>query len=251
MFILILAWGVSACSSAATQNFQGMMCARFAIGMAEAGFYPAVLYHWSFWYKPSELPRRMALFYSVGQLSSALSGLLAFAISYMDGLGGLAGWRWLFLLEGLPAIILSFVAFWLPDYPETAKFLTTEERAFLAHRLASTAPKGTKGHWDWVSLKQLFKDPTLYTFSIYWICHGIGGFGIGYALPTVVFQLGFTTTAKSQLMNIVSRDQSLERDPGTDIFAAASICFVLSVPQHNGISDLKKEDQTLGSRCLE
>lgn len=209
MFVLILAWGISACSSAAAQSFQGMMCVRFAIGMAEAGFYPAVLYHWSFFYLPSELPRRMALFYSVGQLSNALSGLLAFAIGFMDGLGGLAGWRWLFLLEGLPAILLSFIAFGLPDYPETAKFLTSEEQAFLAKRLAATAPKGTKGHWDWGSLRELFKNPTLYTFSLYWTCHGIGGFGVNYALPTVVYQLGFTTTSKSQLMNIVSHDTTL------------------------------------------
>ena len=60
-----------------------MMCVRFAIGMAEAGFFPSVLYHMAFWYKPSELPQRIAIFYSVGQLSSALSGLLAYAISFM------------------------------------------------------------------------------------------------------------------------------------------------------------------------
>jgi MFS family permease len=91
MFVLILAWGICACSVAAVQNFAGMMCARFAIGLAEAGFYPSVLYHMSFWLKPSELPWRIALFYSVGQLSSALSGLLAYAISFMDGLAGLPG----------------------------------------------------------------------------------------------------------------------------------------------------------------
>ncbi|CAO2658168.1 Nn.00g074280.m01.CDS01 [Neocucurbitaria sp. VM-36] len=201
MFVLIMAWGVSACCSAAARDFKGMMCVRFAIGMAEAGFFPSVLYHYAFWYKPSEMPQRIAFFYSVGQVSSALSGLLAYAISYMDQLGGLSGWRWLFLLEGLPAIILSFVAFWLPDYPATTKLFTEEERVFLTKRLASSAPKGTK-HWDWPSLKVMVKIPTLYTFSLYWICHGIGGFGIGVALPTVIYQLGFTTTAKSQLMNI-------------------------------------------------
>ncbi|KAK5283667.1 hypothetical protein LTR40_001451 [Exophiala xenobiotica] len=181
-----------------------MMVVRFAIGMAEAGFYPAVLYHMDFFYLPQELPWRIALFYSVGQLSSALSGLLAFGISFMDGLGNLAGWRWLFLLEGLPAIILAFVAlFWLPDYPETArKLLDDDERAFMAKKLADTAPTGEKGHWDWASLKTLLVDPSVYTFSIYWVAHGIGGFGISYALPTVIYQLGFTTTAKSQLMNI-------------------------------------------------
>ncbi|EXJ80107.1 hypothetical protein A1O3_08393 [Capronia epimyces CBS 606.96] len=203
MFVLILVWGICACSSAATQSFQGMMCVRFAIGMAEAGFYPAVLYHMAFFYRPTEMPWRIALFYSVGQISSALSGLLAFAVSFMDGLGGLAGWRWLFLLEGLPAIILAFVAlFGLPDYPHTAKMLSSEERELVARRLSSTAPSGEKGRWDWTSLKKLFVDPTVYTFCIYWVAHGIGGFGVGYALPTVIYQLGFTTTAKSQLMNI-------------------------------------------------
>ncbi|KAF9691881.1 hypothetical protein EKO04_009965 [Ascochyta lentis] len=201
MFILIMAWGVSACCSAAAMNFSGMMCVRFAIGMAEAGFFPSVLYHYAFWYKPVEMPQRIAFFYSVGQVSSALSGLLAYAISHMDQLGGLSGWRWLFLLEGLPAIVLAFFAFWLPDYPETAKLLTEDERLYMKSRLTSNAPKGVK-HWDFSSLKVMAKDPTLYTFSLYWICHGIGGFGVGFALPTVIYQLGFTTTAYSQLMNI-------------------------------------------------
>lgn len=205
MFVLILLWGISACSSAAAQSFAGMMCVRFAIGAAEAGFFPAVLYHMAFWYKPSELPQRIAIFYSVGQLSSALSGLLAYAISFMDGLGGLPGWRWLFIIEGLPAIILACVAlFGLPDYPETSKLLTETERKYAQTRLDKTAPTGKKGHWDWNSLRRLVRDPTFYTFSMFWICHGIGGFGVGYALPTVIYELGFTTTAKSQLMNIVS-----------------------------------------------
>ncbi|KAL4757748.1 major facilitator superfamily domain-containing protein [Aspergillus foveolatus] len=203
MFIIILAWGICATSSGAAQNFPGMMVVRSAIGLAEAGFYPSVLYHMAFWYKPSEMPWRVALFYSLGQLSSALSGLLAYAISFMNRLGGLSGWRWLFILEGLPAIILAFVALWAPDYPETAKMLTPEEREWVANRLANTAPRGKDRSWSWQHIKQLFRSSTLYTFSIYWIGHGIGGFGVNYALPTVIYELGFTTTAKSQLMNIV------------------------------------------------
>ncbi|CAJ2500306.1 Uu.00g031590.m01.CDS01 [Anthostomella pinea] len=203
MFILILFWGVSASSSSAVQDFKGIMCARFAIGLAEAGFFPAVLYHMAFWYKPSELPQRIAIFYSVGQLSNALSGLLAYAIGFMDGLGHLAGWRWLFLLEGLPAIFLAFFAlFGLPDYPETCRMLSDEERDVLIGRLGTSAPTGKSGNWDFKYVKKLFKDPSFYSFTIYWICHGIGGFGVGYALPTVIYQLGFTTTSNSQLMNI-------------------------------------------------
>ncbi|CAG8227389.1 unnamed protein product [Penicillium salamii] len=203
MFILILSWGICACAAGAAQNFSGMMCVRFAIGLAEAGFYPAVLYHMAFWYKPAEMRWRIALFYSLGQVSGALSGLLAYAISYMDGAGGLSGWRWLFILEGLPAILLSVVALLgLPDYPETARMLTEEEREFLKGRLSDASPSGKDKSWDWSGFKALLKSPTLYTFSIYWIGHGIGGFGVNYALPTVIYELGFTTTALSQLMNI-------------------------------------------------
>ena len=214
MFVLILAWGVCATSVSAVQSFNGMMVVRFAIGIAEAGFFPAVLYHMAFWYTPKEMPWRIAAFYSVGQLSSALSGLLAYAIGFMNGLSGLAGWRWLFLIEGLPAIALSVIAlFGLPDYPETARMLNDKERVFLLQRLSSVAPSGKTGNWDFRSLKVLFSDPTTYTFSTYWIGHGIGGFGVGYALPTVIYQLGFTTTSLSQLMNIVSYGMFLISDP--------------------------------------
>ncbi|KAF4841367.1 MFS transporter prlL [Colletotrichum siamense] len=227
MFILIMAWGISACCSAAATNFSGMMCVRFAIGAAEAGFFPSVLFHYAFWYRPEEMALRIAFFYSVGQVSSALSGLLAYAISYMDQLGGVSGWRWLFILEGLPAIILAFFAFGLPDYPESAKILTEEERLYVKERLASTAPKGGS-HWDFKSLKVMAKDPTLYTFSLYWICHGIGGFGVGFALPTVIYQLGFTTTAYSQLMNI-----------------ATAIRLGISTSQCFGFHAAEEVDQTL------
>ncbi|KAJ5915248.1 hypothetical protein N7454_011143 [Penicillium verhagenii] len=203
MFILILFWGICACSAGAVQNFAGMMCVRFAIGIAEAGFYPAVLFHMAFWYKATEMPWRIALFYSLGQVSGALSGLLAYAISFMNGIGGLSGWRWLFIIEGLPAIALSVVAlFGLPDYPETARMFTEEERYFLKDRLTSSAPSGKERSWDWENIKTLFFSPTLYTFALYWIGHGIGGFGVTYALPTVIYDLGFTSTASAQLMNI-------------------------------------------------
>ena len=82
--------------------------------------------------------------------------------------------------------------------------LTSEERAVVIRRLASIKVSGKDKNWSWQDLRQLSKDPTVYTFAAYWIAHGIGGFGINYALPTVIYELGFTTTALSQLMNIVS-----------------------------------------------
>jgi hypothetical protein len=78
--------------------------------------------------------------------------------------------------------------------------LDAKERAFILQRPSDVAPSGEKGNWDFRALKVLFKDPTTYTFAVYWIGHGIGGFGVGYALLTVIYQLGFTTTSLSQLI---------------------------------------------------
>lgn len=85
----------------------------------------------------------------------------------------------------------------------------------LRGRLSKTAPVGQSKHWDTESVKNMLKNPTFYTFSLYWVCHAIGGFGINYALPTVIYDLGFTSTANSQLMNMVSeapRRRPLPRD---------------------------------------
>jgi MFS family permease len=204
-----------------------------------------------FFYLPHELPWRIAFFYSVGQLSSALSGLLAYGISYMDGVAGIAGWRWLFLLEGLPAIVLAFVAlFGLPDYPQTARILSEKERFFIERRLEGTAPSGKRGHWDWLSLKQLFSDPTVYTFAIYWIAHAIGGFGITFALPTVIYQLGFSDTAHSQLMNIVSILAPRTSFDEADATSLATLRLLFPLPQHLRPTNSPKDHPAMGLRHI-
>src|ERR1700748_3647122 len=88
------------------------------------------------WYCRHEIQFRQALFFSAASIAGAFSGLLAFAISKMDGVGGLAGWRWIFILEGIATVLVAVLAFFvLHDFPETASFLTEEERAFVVYRL--------------------------------------------------------------------------------------------------------------------
>lgn len=88
------------------------------------------------WYCRHELQIRQALFFSAASAAGAFSGLLAFAIAKMDGVGGLAGWRWIFILEGLATVIVAIFSFWtLFDFPETASFLTQDEREYVMSRL--------------------------------------------------------------------------------------------------------------------
>ena len=77
----------------AAQSYTGILRCRFFLGLAEAGYYPGVLYHLTFWYPADNMALRIAFFYDCGQLSGRISGLLAYGISFMNGAGGIAGWR--------------------------------------------------------------------------------------------------------------------------------------------------------------
>ena len=113
---------------------------------------------------------------------------------------------WVFILEGIPAILCGFYTFFfLPNYPdEKAKFLTTEEREIVVKALPKTQPKGGAKTWNSQQVKALFKDPTFPSFTMIWICHAIGGWGISTVIPTVIYELGLTDTAIAQLMTMVS-----------------------------------------------
>ncbi|KDN65316.1 putative high-affinity nicotinic acid transporter [Colletotrichum sublineola] len=192
----------------ATQSYAGILACRFFLGLAEAGFYPGVLYHLSFWYPTHQLPLRIlqGFFYACGMFSGTISGLLggAYAISFMNGVRGLAGWRWLFILEGVPAILCGIYTFYfLPNYPETVKFLTEPEREVIMTELPEQAPTMNVTTVNFQQIKELFRSPTFVPFLMIWITHGIGGWGISFVLPTVIYELGISNTAISQVMTMV------------------------------------------------
>ncbi|KAK1967165.1 high-affinity nicotinic acid transporter [Colletotrichum sublineola] len=195
-------WIISMCQGA-TQSYAGILACRFFLGLAEAGFYPGVLYHLSFWYPTHQLPLRIGFFYACGMFSGTISGLLAYAISFMNGVRGLAGWRWLFILEGVPAILCGIYTFYfLPNYPETVKFLTEPEREVIMTELPEQAPTMNVTTVNFQQIKELFRSPTFVPFLMIWITHGIGGWGISFVLPTVIYELGISNTAISQVMTM-------------------------------------------------
>ncbi|KAJ3892184.1 major facilitator superfamily domain-containing protein [Lentinula edodes] len=202
---IMVTWGIIVCCIASVQNYAGLISTRVLLGAAEAGYYPGVIYYLAFWFKPEELALRVAVFYSFGQVSGFVGGFLAFAVSFANGV--LPGWRWLFIIEGIPAILMGITTFFiLPDFPQTAKFLHHRERDVIIQRLSSSAPSKMAKTWDKDQVLRLFADPTFWTFSATWFCHAIGGFGLSYVLPTVIYDLGFTTTA---LSNVLSMPPSL------------------------------------------
>uniref|UniRef100_A0A8H8CJW7 Major facilitator superfamily (MFS) profile domain-containing protein n=1 Tax=Psilocybe cubensis TaxID=181762 RepID=A0A8H8CJW7_PSICU len=149
--LLVCLWGVITTLSALVKNFSGLVVIRLFLGSFEGGLLPGIILYLSTIYKRHELQLRYSIihFYPSSSLSGAFGGLLATAILKMDGVGGLAGWRWIFILEGLATVISSFIAaYFLPESLETASFFTDEERKFASKETYVTCAQVERFHID-------------------------------------------------------------------------------------------------------
>ncbi|CEL56158.1 putative transporter C1002,16c OS=Schizosaccharomyces pombe (strain 972 / ATCC 24843) GN=SPAC1002.16c PE=3 SV=1 [Rhizoctonia solani AG-1 IB] len=133
---LMVSWGTIMTLMGLVKNYTGLMIARAFLGIAEGGLFPGIAFYITLWYPRSETGSRMAIYYAAATVAGAFGGLLARGISEMRGVGGLEGWSWIFILEGLLTIIIAAAAyFFIPDDPSTAKFLTPAERDEVVRRL--------------------------------------------------------------------------------------------------------------------
>jgi MFS family permease len=157
------------------KDFGGLVATRTLLGVFEAGFFPASTFLLGEWYCRFEVQWRLSIFFSAASLAGAFSGLLAFALDKMDGLGNLAGWRWIFVIEGIVTVVVGATVPWsLPDSPATASFLTPDQKELVISRLerdAGPEARGadTGGKLQWQSVKSAMMDWRIwFTIFIYW-----------------------------------------------------------------------------------
>nr|POE63338.1 putative transporter [Quercus suber] len=201
---IMITWGIISACQASCSNFAGLLTCRILLGLAEAGFMPGVLYHLSFWYPADRLTMRVSVLAACAMFSGTFSGSLAYGISFLNDIGGMAGWRWIFLIEGLPAVALGIVTFLgLPNYPQTANFLNQEEKELIIRNLPTTQPTTESEAWDWQEVKSLvLKDVTFWSFQALWVAHSTGAIGISLALPTITYALELQNSSVSQLLTM-------------------------------------------------
>ena len=167
--------GLASTLQATAFNWAGLMASRFFLAVAEAGFGPGVPFLLTFFYKRHELGLRCGLFLSAAPLASTFAGALAYGIT--SGHPGIANWRLLFIVEGLPSVLLAFVAFkYLPDSADTARFLTEEEKGVArARAVQQTGSTGVArlGHVNLKDVLMAFKDvKTWIPPFMYFSCNG-------------------------------------------------------------------------------
>ncbi|WP_020639133.1 MFS transporter [Amycolatopsis balhimycina] len=187
---IMITWGVVATVMAFVPNPATLVILRFLLGVAEAGFFPGIILYLTYWFPAAQRAKAVALFMTAIPVSSALgSTLSSLLIVNGHGVFGLAGWRFMFLVEGIPAILLAFVTwFYLTDRPEKANWLTDDERTWLVAELErERQAKETEHHW---TLRKALTHPRILGLAFVYFAIAYGLYALGFFLPTIVAGFG-------------------------------------------------------------
>ncbi|KJJ98073.1 MULTISPECIES: MFS transporter [Pseudomonas] len=191
--LMMIAWGaLSTCLLFVTTPMEFYVLRLFT-GAAEAGFFPGIVLYLSRWFPATRRGRIMALFMSAIPVSGLLGGPFSGWIlnHFAAGQHGLAGWQWMFLIQGLPTVLLGFLAiFLLSDGYATAKWLSPAEREMIKHDLAVDAANKPVTASD--SLLSVFTNPMIWTFGFVYFCIQSGVYAINFWLPSIIKSLGFS-----------------------------------------------------------
>jgi D-galactonate transporter len=223
--ILLVLWGLVACLTGFANSAHQLYSARFILGLVEGGFFPGVILYLTYWFPQRELAKAVALFMTAmavsGVIGSPVSGIILDHVYW----SGIASWRWLFILEGAPALIFGVVTFFvLPSLPQDAKFLTQEERDWLTEEIAleqkekstQTKMSGTEALLNgrvWLLALIYFFGLIMGLYSIsFWLPTIIKGLSKGYSAETVGFiaMIPFIFAAIMMVVNGGSSDKKAE-----------------------------------------
>ncbi|BGP20796.1 hypothetical protein JCM10213_008933 [Rhodosporidiobolus nylandii] len=214
---ITITWGIVMTCMGLVSNFGGLLATRLCLGIAEAGLFPGIILLLSIYYPRHRSQSRVAIFFGAATLAGAFSGLLAYGIGFMSGVGGYLGWRWIFILEGLATVVFGVATvFILPPYPHQVKWLTPEEREWLLWCKASDG--SSVGEAEGVSKKYILQALTDWQC---WLSLGhymgvvVPLYAISLFAPTLINSFGEYTRPQVQLLTV-------------PIYAAACI-FVLGI----------------------
>ena len=198
---IMVSWGCVTLALAFTQNAMMFYILRFLLGACEAGFFPGVLYILTIWVPWEYRGRLVGVFMGWSAVANAVGAPIGGLLLDADGTLGLRGWQWVFLFTAVPAILMGILTlFILPDGPETAKFLSPEDKTRIKALLRSEDNKSTKtAHGN---LLHALLDYRILLIAISYVAFPLGAYGLSYWLPTVVKGVGVTKTVNG-FLNII------------------------------------------------
>jgi D-galactonate transporter len=218
---IMIGWGGVSSAMMFIQGPWSFAAFRLALGVAEAGFFPGMILYLTYWFPAVERAKAVAFFMTATALTGVIGGPLSGLLMELDGALGLRGWQWLFLLEGIPAVVLGVTTlFYLTDRPEQATWLQKDEREWLVARLASDKGVETHAH----SFGAALRSPILWLFCAIYFCNNVGFYGLTFWLPKIVQNFSGLGTLGTTML--------------TALPYACAVVVMVSVAMH---SDLRRE----------
>jgi ACS family tartrate transporter-like MFS transporter len=197
---IMVAWGIVTVCMMFVRDVTSFYALRFLLGAAEAGFFPGILYYMTRWFRPQDRARAISLFMTAGTFAGAFGNPLSGSLLLLDGTGGLAGWQWLFLIEGIPAILLGgSVFFLLADSPQTARWLTPEERAWLVKEVPVAS---ADGHAPAGLLAGLAHPVVWHLAAVYFLLV-TGAYGFEFWLPAIVKRISGGSDVQAAMLSAI------------------------------------------------
>jgi MFS transporter, ACS family, tartrate transporter len=198
---ILVTWGIiSACTATVVgeKSFYGI---RFLLGLAEAGFYPGIILYLTWWFPSYYRSRIIGLFMTAIPISVILGSIVSGWILSFDQTWGLAGWQWLFVIEGVPAAILGVIVFFfLTDQPEGAHWLAPEQRTWLSERLADErAHRETVRHY---ALGETLRNGRVWGLTLVYFGQNVAGYGLVLFLPQIIKRFG-VSDVQTGLLNAI------------------------------------------------
>lgn len=196
---IMISWGAVAMAMAAVRGAASFYLLRFILGVAEAGFFPGIILYLTLWFPSREQARAIALFMTASALAGVIGGPVSGTLLSMHGIAGLSGWQWLFVLEGLPAVILGIaVLHFFPNGPEDARWLSTNEKRCLAEALLRDGEQPKEN-----GLTGALASSRVWTLSALYFAIVTGLYGITIWLPQMVKDFGFLDNLQVGLISAV------------------------------------------------
>ncbi|MFE6925475.1 MFS transporter [Nocardia sp. NPDC057663] len=185
---IVITWGTVSTLTMFVWNDTSFYVMRFLLGLAEAGFYPGMLFYITLWFAPRDRPVAVGALLIAPQLALIFGSPLAGTLMQLDGLAGLDGWRWMLLLEGLPTVIFGFFLLrLLPNGPQDARWLTSSERTAI---IAATDGVDTNEHSVTAALKAVFSNGILLAIAAIYFASQLAVWGVVFFLPSIVEGFG-------------------------------------------------------------
>jgi ACS family tartrate transporter-like MFS transporter len=198
---VMITWGLVSAAMAFTRGPLSFYTLRFLLGLAEAGFFPGIILYLSYWFPANRRSSVTAMFMAAAPLAGFLGSPVSGALMQMNGLLGLRGWQWLFLVEGVPALLLGVVTFvFLSDRPADAAWLARDEREWLTQAIQreQAAITDPQSHSAWRALA----DWKVLALSLAYFGTSAGLYTIGFWAPLMVKSLGFSVVRVGFLVAI-------------------------------------------------